>query len=114
LGYTKTYRKLAIFFNWIVAITLIVISMIGMIMFKAKSDELSREYSVNYICPEDSLEIKKEAYEDQVLQNPEDRLGLMHCFCYQYVIEFGSVNVNFSEFEPEKTVEETQYCYQWA
>ena len=37
-----------------------------MILFKAMSDGLKREYSVNYICPENSLDIKAEAYEDHV------------------------------------------------
>jgi hypothetical protein len=51
-------------FNWIVAVTLIIISMIGMILFKAKSDELVREYSVNVVCPDNILDMKEEAYLD--------------------------------------------------
>ena len=97
-------------FNWIVAITLIMISMIGMILFKAKSDELQREYSVNLICPQDILNMKKNAYDDQVLENPDERIGLMHCYCLSYVLTHGSIYADFSEFAPEKPTEETYYC----
>lgn len=81
LGYTANYRRVMTVFNWIVAVTLIIISMIGMILFKAKSDELVREYSVNVVCPDDILDMKEEAYLDHTQENAEDRIGIMHCYC---------------------------------
>jgi hypothetical protein len=64
LGYSRTNRLLRKTIVWCFAILLIIISLVGISLFKMKTDELSKEFKIDVRCPENILSLKKEAYED--------------------------------------------------
>jgi hypothetical protein len=53
---------------WLIAILLIVCTLIGIVLFKDQTDKLEKEFNSDVICPVNSLEMKKEAYEDYILE----------------------------------------------
>ena len=75
-----------------------------MVYFKVQTDVLQKEFSSDFICPQDSLsdDVKKLAYEDQILES-EDRVGIMNCYCAAYSSKDPKniFNVNFEEFTPD-------------
>lgn len=52
--------------NWIIAISLLILSLIFIIVLKQRTLELKKEYNINIVCPSDSnsAEFKKVAYKD--------------------------------------------------
>jgi len=83
LGVTKFSRRIRVCFTWLVAAGLILLSLIAILIMKDWASNLKENYSTNtVICP-DKMEperLKKLAWNDQ--QNlPEERSGLMHCYC---------------------------------
>ena len=88
---------------WLIAIFLIVISLIGIVLFKIKTDELKREFNVSVECPSTILEMKEDAFFDYILPK-EERIGYMHCYCLeQYKTNLlEATKIDFSEFKDGK------------
>ena len=60
------------------------VGILGVIIMKVKSDDMKEEFKTQIACPEDqstSFADKEAAYHDYA-KAPEQRLGLMHCYCY--------------------------------
>lgn len=124
LGYGNTYRTIMACANWCLAIALIVLSLIFIILLKQKTLELKKDYNTQIVCPSESTTeaFKRVAWNDQQLAQA-DRLGLMHCFCFNTMIKEGAGasvrNVKFTEFkklnETTSTMapDETRYCGEW-
>jgi hypothetical protein len=85
LGASAKYRRSLSCIVWCIAIFLIACSLIGIVIFKNKTDELEKEFTSNVICPVDSIDMKIEAYNDFILPIDE-RIGLMGCYCKAYGI----------------------------
>lgn len=64
LGATAKYRRAMACMVWLIAIFLILCSLIGIVIFKVKTDELEKEFASDVICPVESLEMKYEAFVD--------------------------------------------------
>lgn len=121
LGYGNTYRTLMTCLNWFIAIALIILSLIFIIVLKQKTLELKKAYNIDIVCPSqaNTTEFKEHAWMDQQLEDNE-RLGLMHCYCFnQMKTDWGARvgNIKFEEFEKDvdgvKAPDEEFYCYDW-
>ena len=51
LGYSEKYRKIMKVVNWLIAISLIILSLIFIIILKQRTLDLKREYNINVVCP---------------------------------------------------------------
>lgn len=67
LGYSEKHRFIMRIVNWLIAISLIILSLIFVILLKVKTLELKKEYNINVVCPSDSVSenFKKIAWKDQ-------------------------------------------------
>lgn len=118
LGYSSGTRNFMAALNWTIAIILMVASLLGMVYFKVKTDELKGDFSNDYVCPKDSLsdDFKLMTYNDQIKDNDE-RLGLLHCFCAASASKDPKniLSVNFSEFTDDLQNEKPElYCTSWV
>mmetsp|Transcript_11586 Transcript_11586/g.17526 ORF Transcript_11586/g.17526 Transcript_11586/m.17526 type:complete len:308 (+) Transcript_11586:1666-2589(+) len=114
LGYTAKERNTRSAIAWLIALVLILVSIIGIVILKNKTDELKKEFNTDIQCPENSISIKEQAYDDYTLPE-EQRRGFMHCYCLAYALEGGLdiLNHNFTEFPPIEGAEDTLYCKDW-
>lgn len=84
IGYGACNRRIRKCFIWLIAIIMIMVGILGVIIMKVKSDDMKEEFKTQIACPEDqstSFADKEAAYHDYA-KAPEQRLGLMHCYCY--------------------------------
>ena len=89
--------------------------MIGIVIFKVKTDQLEKEFAVTVQCPANSTDLKQQAWEDYSLEK-EDRIGLMHCYCLDYTKKYNKkvIDVSFEEFA-DPVLEDYNYklCQDW-
>jgi hypothetical protein len=62
LGYSGKYRRTMSCLVWLIAVVLILISLIGIVIFKEQTDRLEKKFASDVICPANSTEMKSEAY----------------------------------------------------
>ena len=71
LASSSHYRSTMTCVVWLIAIALITLSLIGIVIFKVKSDNLKKEFNNEIICPVSILDMKFEAYQDYILEDKE-------------------------------------------
>lgn len=54
LGFSEKYRFVMKIMNWLIALSLIILSLIFVILLKQKTMELKKEYNINVVCPSDA------------------------------------------------------------
>jgi hypothetical protein len=65
LGFSKKSRVCRISFVWLIAIIMLVLSLIGIVFMKNKTEELKKSFNTDVVCPK--VTTKEEAYFDQQL-----------------------------------------------
>lgn len=84
---------------WIVALALVLVSLGGIVMLKNITKTYQSDFDLSSICPKKAVSKEKAWFDFQKL--PQDRLGLMKCYCEPIFSEMGLdiVDLSFTEFQ---------------